>query len=270
MVTPPSGSEELSLAVRAVLAGIDEAGTGEDAADRRQARDLSGILARRHFYVAAPDRGGTSSFVRKGGVILHEPTVALLLPSDFPPLARRRPDFAGLRHVLVRFSFMLDHLPPRHAYESATLVVTLEAPSAVVRAQRPAWVTADVESVDSVTTEFSAALDGLVRLGGNRTQVTGTKYRAGRLPVVTAENRGRAGFGWKYQAQEGAPLLPRVEFTLAVVEMPRAVRELSGHLSAEAVIAAPRFGVLTSTRAAPAEPPVPFSLQLGEAGSVAG
>ena len=52
-------------------------------------------------------RGGAPSVVRKGGVYLHEPTAALLLPSDFPPLARRRPDFARLRHVLVRLSFML-------------------------------------------------------------------------------------------------------------------------------------------------------------------
>jgi hypothetical protein len=252
MVGGAPGSEELSAGVRALLAGMQD-------------EPSSAILARRYFLVEAANRDGTPGLVRKGGVYLHEPTVAVLLPADFPPLARRRPDFASLRHVLVRFSFMLDRLPPRHAYEFMRLVVTLDDPSAVVRAQRPAWVTADIESHDSVTTEFSAALDGLVRVGADRTRVTGTKHQTGCRPVITAENRGKSGFGWAYQAQEGAPLLPRVEFALAVVEMPRSVRELSGTISAEAMITEPQFGVLKSTRAAPAEPPAPFRMHLGDA-----
>ncbi len=117
--------------------------------------------------------------VRKGGVYLHEPTAALLLPSDFPPLARRRPDFARLRHVLVRLSFMLSPLPARHAYESARLIVTLDDPAAVVRAQRPEWVTAGTQSVDSVTTEFSAALTGLVQVGADRKRVSETRLGPG-------------------------------------------------------------------------------------------
>ncbi len=245
----PSGTERLSAEVLSVLTEPDATALG--------------LLARQAFFVPVPGRGDASSLSRVGGVILHEPTTALLLASDFPPLARRRPGFAGLRHVLVRFSFMLDRLPPRHAYQSARLIVSLATPSAVVRAQRPAWVTADLESTDSVTTEFSAALDHLGRLGADRKRVKGTTYRGGRLPVITAENRGPAGFGWWYQAQEGAPLLPRVEFALAVIEMPRAVSELSGTLSAEAVVMAPRFGVLTSARAMPSSPPAPFSLVLG-------
>jgi hypothetical protein len=264
MVSPPSGPEELSAAVRELLAGMHEGGATEDPADRPQGAAPE-VLGRRWFLVEAANRDGSPGMVAKGGVFLHEPTAALLLPSDFPPLARRRPGFASLRHVLVRFSFMLDRLPPRHAYQSARLIVTLDDPSAVVRAQRPAWVTADVESLDSVTTEFTAALSGLVRLGADRKRVTGTRYRAAP-PVVTAENRGKAGFGWSYQAQDGAPLLPRVEFTLAVVEMPVSAGELSGSLGAEAVISGPRFGVLNSARAMPSEPPVPFRLDLGGAG----
>jgi hypothetical protein len=215
------------------------------------------------FFVDAVSRADTPSLRRAGGIIVHGPTAALLLPSDFPPLARRRPDFARLRHILVRFSFMLDHLPPRHAYRSARLTVFLSTPSATVRAQRPTWVTANAESLDTVTTEFSAALDHLVRLGAGRTPVRGTKV-CGQLPTITAENRGPAGFGWWYQAQEGAPLFPRVEFALAVIELPREAHRLAGFLSAEAAVTAPRFGVLTSARALPAEPPVPFSLELGD------
>jgi hypothetical protein len=253
-------SPGLNDGLRKLLAGMsaDEV----DGTDLRQRRSFT----RRYFFVEGENRDGTPGLVHKGGVFLHDPTVALLLPSDFPPLSRRRPDFAGLRHVLVRFSFMLDRLPPRHAYESARLLVTLDDPSATVRAQRPSWVTADAESSDRVTTEFSAALDGMVRLGADRSRVTETRHLS-RLPVITAENRGRAGFGWTYRAQDGAPLLPRVEFALAVVELAGSRRELSGSLSAEAVITEPRFGVLRSTRAAPSEPPVPFRVPLSDPGA---
>jgi hypothetical protein len=48
---------------------------------------------------------------------------------------------------------MLDRLPPRHSYESARLIVTLDDPVAVVRAQRPAWVTTDSELHTTVSTE---------------------------------------------------------------------------------------------------------------------
>jgi hypothetical protein len=226
-------------------------------------KDPPDVLARSYFFVPAPNRGGGTGRTRVGGVFLHQPTVAILLPSDFPPLSRRRPGFADLRHVLVRFSFMLDRLPSRHAYRSATLVIALDHPAAIVRAQRPTRVTADAESTDSVTTEFSAALDGLARIGAERTKVKTATYRTGRLPVITAENRGQNGFGWHYEAQEGAPLLPRIEFTLAVIELPREATELSGRLVCEAVVDAPRLGILTTARAAPAEPPVPFRLPLG-------
>jgi hypothetical protein len=219
------------------------------------------VLARVHFFVPAADRGGRTGLARAGGVFLHQPTAAILFPSDFPPLSRRRPDFAGLRHVLVRFSFMLDRLPPRHTYQSASLLITLDHPDASVRAQRPAWVTAGSEPADGISMEFSAALDGLARRGTREMKLIGAE----RPPVITAENRGRIGFGWHYQAQKGIPLLPRIEFTLAVIELPRAVAELTGLLNSEAVIAAPRLGLVTAARAAPAQPPVPFRLPLGSA-----
>lgn len=230
--------------------------------DQQQQPDL---LARSYFFVPSASRGGGTGHTRVGGAFLHQPTAAILLPSDFPPLSRRRPEFADLRHVLVRFSFMLDRLPPRHTYHSATLLVMLDHQDAVVRTQRPAWVTAGAEPAASITTEFSAALDGLARLGAERSNARKTAYRTGQLPVITAENRGRAGFGWHYQAQEGAPLLPRVEFALAVIELPRQVCELSGQLSSEAVVAVPRLGILTTTRAVPAEPAVRFQLSLSPA-----
>lgn len=225
------------------------------------------VLARSSLYIPAPSRGGaTTGREQVGRVILHKPRVAVLLPSDFPPLSRRRPDFSGLRHVLVGFSFMLDRLPPRHSYESATVTVILDHPDAVVLAQRPSWVTADTQSSDSTTTEFSAALNGLARLGAQRTSVRETTHPASQLPVITAENRGPAGFGWHYQAQNGVPLFARVESTKAVIELPRAVGELTGSLSAEAVIAAPRYGVLMKSTAVPAAPPVQFRLPLGTTG----
>ncbi len=223
-------------------------------------QERADVLARVPFFVPAADRDGGTGRARAGGVFLHQPTAAILFPTDFPPLSRRRPGFADLRHVLVRFSFMLDRLPPRHVYQSASLMITLDHPDAVARTQRPDWVTARSEPTDAGTAEFAAALDGLIRRG-TRTRPSGARHP----PVIAAENRGRSGFGWHYQAQEGMPLLPRVEFALAVIELPGAVSELTGLLSGEAVVAAPRLGVIRVARAAPAQPAEPFRLALGPA-----
>jgi hypothetical protein len=227
--------------------------------------DQPRVLTRRYFYIPAPSRDGTvSARTQAGGVFVHEPTAAVLLPSDLPLLSQRRPDFASLWHVLVRFSFMLGRLPLKHAYVSATFTVTLDHPDAVVRLQRPLWgVPDEPESTDTVTTQFSAAVDSLAKLGAQRTRVKGTTWHGGQLPVVTAEKRDRGDFGWRYEARDGAPLVPRIEYALALIELPRGVTELSGHLNAEAMIEVPRLGVLRALRAVPGAPPVPFRLPLG-------
>jgi hypothetical protein len=167
--------------------------------------------------------------------------------------------------VLVRFGFMLDRLPPRHAYQSATITITLDDPDAEVLAQRPALVTADSEWSDSTTTEVSAALDRLAKIGAQRTRVTERGHRTS-LPVVTAENRGPAGFGWHYQAQDGAPLHPQLESARAVIELPRGAVELAGTIAAEAMVTFPRYGVITRSRAAPETAAARFALPLGTAG----
>lgn len=224
------------------------------------------ILARRRYYLPSPNRDGTDGGrVHAGGIVIHQPVVAILLPEDFPPLSRRRPDFAGLRHVLVRFSFMLDRLPPRHAYDSATVTVVLDHPGAVVLAQRPSLVTTESESSGSTTTEMSAALEGLARLGAQRTKTVQTTRRTS-LPLITAENRGPGGFGWHYQAQDGAPLLSHVESSRALIELPKGLTELSGTINSEAIVSFFRYGVFTRSKAMSPPPPVQFRLSLGTAG----
>jgi hypothetical protein len=223
------------------------------------------VLARREFFVPAPSRSSAlTGRERAGGVILHKPVAAVLFPTDFPPLSRRRPDFGGLRHLLVRFGFMLDRLPPQHAYDSATLAVTLDHSQATVLAQRPSLVTTQAAESDSSTVAMSAALDGLAKIGAQRTKTTQRTHTAVQ-PVITAENRGPAGFGWHYQAQGDVPLFPQIESALAVIELPRDVTELAGALSAEAVVSFHRFGVLTRSRTIPLAPAVPFRLALGPA-----
>jgi hypothetical protein len=228
--------------------------------DEKQPR----VISREYFYVPAPSRDGTATArERVGGVFIHIPTVAVLLPSDLPALSQRRPDLASLRHVLVRFSFMLDRLPARHAYKSVTFTVTLDHPDAVVRLMRPAWVTVGSESTSVVTTELSAAVDILAKLGAQRTTVKGVTRHGDQPPVVSAEKRTERDFGWRHEAREGAPLVPRIEYGRAVIELPRDVTELAGRLSAEAVIEVPRWGVLTASRTLPADSLVPFWLPLG-------
>jgi hypothetical protein len=227
--------------------------------------DRPNVLAQRYLYVPGPSRNGTSGArVQAACVYLHEPTAAVLLPSELPLLSQRRPDFPGLRHVLARFSFMPSRLPPRQSYTSITFSVTCADPDAVVRLQRPAWeATKDSETSDTVTTQLSATVESLAQLGAQRTRVRGTTRHSGQLPVITAEKRDRGDFGWRYEAREGAPLVPKIEYAVAWIELPRDATELSGHLSADAVIEVPRLGVLRALRAVPAAPPVPFRLPLG-------
>lgn len=225
------------------------------------------VLAQRYLYVPAPSRDGTSGARAQAAcVYLHEPIAAVLLPSELPLLSQRRPEFPGLRHVLARFSFMPSRLPPRQSYTSITFSVTFTNPDAVVRLQRPAWeATEGSQTTDTVTTQLSAAVDSLAQLGAQRTRVKGSTRHSDQLPVVTAEKRGRGDFGWRYEAREGAPLAPRIEYVMAWIELPRDSTELSGHLSAEAVIEMPRLGVLRALRAVPAAPPVPFRIPLSPA-----
>jgi hypothetical protein len=168
------------------------------------------VLAQRYLYVPAPSRDGTSGArVMTACIYLHEPTAAVMLPSELPLLSQRRPDIAGLRHVLVRFSFMASRLAPGQSYMSITFSVTCANRDAVVRLQRPAWeLTEDSETTDTVTTQLAAAVDSLAQVGAKRTRVMGTTRHSGQLPVITAEKRDRGDFGWRYEARDGAPLVP--------------------------------------------------------------
>lgn len=223
------------------------------------------VLARRNLYIPAPSRdGSTSARTHAGTVFLHEPTIAVLLPSELPLLTQRRPEFDSLRHVLARFSFMLGHLPPRHSYTAATLSIRLDHPDAAVRLQRPTWeASTGAETTDTVTTQYSAAVDAIAKLGAQRTRVVGTTRHSAQLPVVTAEKRSGRDFGWRYEAREGSPLAPRIEYAVAWIELPRGVTEISGELSVEATVEALRFGFLRKLRAVPGVLPLPFRCPLG-------
>jgi hypothetical protein len=221
------------------------------------------VLAHRGLYIEGTVRGGgTSGRERSGGIIVHKPAAAVLLPSDLPPLSWREPDFPSLRHVLVRFGFMLDRLPAGHGYESATLSISLDQPDAVVLAQHPSLVTTESETSGTRTTELSAMLNRFAKLGVQQTRVVQTTRRT-TLPLITPENRGADGFGWHYQAQDGAPLLPHPETVRALIELPREVSELTGAISGEALVTFHRYGVFTRSLAAPLAPAVRFRLPLG-------
>ena len=73
----------------------------------------------------------------------------------------------------------------------------------------------------------------------------------------------RPGIGGLYYANEPYVLRSNVKTRQFWIELPREATELSGRLVCEAVVDAPRLGILTTARAAPAEPPVPFRLPLG-------
>ena len=63
-----------------------------------------------------------------------------------------------------------------------------------------------------------------------------TLRRTERFPVTTTVNYGTDGFGWTFQPQDGAPLFAHEVITMAMVELPRGTRGLSGLFDTEALI----------------------------------
>jgi hypothetical protein len=257
MAQPPH-EVDLSAALAAIFEDADRAG------DEPQCSYAFGGLV---LQVEEPDRAGNPSrFVRAASVRFQEPVAAVVPPEILPPFTRLRPDLPRLRHVAVQVGFMLEEPSPGHSYVSVRLVVRLDTPGVAVRALQPVWSTVSSASENTMTTEFSSGVAGPVHVGLTRTRAGSTRSESVQRPVVAGEDRGQDGFGWKYQAQEGAPLLaPRCEAPRALLELPRQVRELRGTLDFEAFTRVKRCGKFEAVRATPEQPPVPFTLDLGDA-----
>lgn len=221
-------------------------------------------VAARDLFVSEPLLGDRSRFVQEGGVLLLKVDNYRVSAADFPAMAARRAGSGHRRLELLKFTFMLRELPAGRRYETVRVRILLH-PQPPLMLLRPHLAFTDSHATRGFSSEFRPMLTGLLRLGVRHTR-SGSVSRVDRLPVVTGVDEGPAGFGWTFQAQDGAPLVPQRTQTVVVVELPPDATGLDGTFDAEALVARRVAGIYEPRRALPRTPPAAFRVELPAAG----
>src|ERR1700676_5497475 len=213
-MTDPA-EEKLPADLRAFL--DDDSGADDSGAD----------LAYQELYVEEQVLGQTTSrFVSEGGVHFNSVQDYELTPENLPPMASQRRGLTDVRLELLKFRFTIDLLPPSRSYTSVSVRITLQPPATVLMLQ-PRLDTADTDLEKTSSSEFALEVARLVQVHLAQTHGK-TIRRTEQLPVMTALDLGPKGFGWTFEAREGAPLFPRTVITQAMIEVPRGTTTLSG------------------------------------------
>ena len=202
----------------------------------------------------------TSRFVKEGGVRFAGVRSYAITAASLDAMAVQQRGLADVQLELLKFWFMIDPLPPGRSYTSVSVRITL-CPPVPAFLLEPNLETAEADLEQTSTTEFGPEIARLLRmhLTASRGQ---TIRRTEKLPVTTAIDHGTEGFGWIFQAQDGAPLFPRQVVTTATVELPRGTRTLSGLFDTEALITRRVLGKLIERPAAPVDAATPFTVDL--------
>jgi hypothetical protein len=205
-------------------------------------------------------RGVASRFVKEGGVHFCGVQSYAISAGHLEPMAIQRRGLSNVQLELLKFIFMIDPLPPGRDYRSVTVRITLRPPAPAFLLQ-PNVETATTGLEKTVNAEFAAEVARLLQVhlagGGGR-----TIRRTEKLPVTTAINHGTEGFGWNFQPQDGAPLFAREVITMAMVELPRGMRQLSGLFDTEALISRKVLSTVIVRSAAPVNAATPFTIDL--------
>lgn len=227
--------------------------------------DADPDLASSELFVEEPVLGRTTSrFVKEGGVRLIRVTNYRITPEDLPELARRRPDLKQKSLVLVKFWLMFDELPTNRQYATIRIRISLAQPADVLLLD-PDLETSSAEAIRTSTSGFTPGIAKPLQLAMSRTRSESVR-RTETVPVATAVDHGSEGFGWTYQAQNGAPLLWRREITHALLELPAGTTEVAGLLEAEAQISRQLLGTVKTRRATPLNAAAPFLVSLRDDG----
>lgn len=205
-------------------------------------------------------RGGQSRFVNVGGVEFNRALPYHLRIEDLEPMARRREAVTSLRLELVKFSFTVLELPKGYAYEAVRIRIALD-PSYPLMLLRPRNDTTQAQRTSSLSKEVQPLLSRLMQLDLKYTSSTTVVVTESR-PVVTALDLNAAGFGWTYQAQNGAPISPGIKYAFAVLELPKDVGWISGTFDAEAVVTRRLGGLVGRRSIVPDQSPALFRIQL--------
>lgn len=218
-------------------------------------------LARQELFVEEQMLGkATSRFVKEGGVHFSGVRSYAITAANLEAMAVQQRGLAEVQLELLKFWFMIDPLPPGRSYTSVSVRITLRPPAPAFLLE-PNLETADSDLEQTSTTEFGPEIARPLRM--HLTQTRGhTIRRTEKLPVTTAIDHGTEGFGWTFQAQDGAPLFPHQVITTALVELPRGTRRLSGSFDTEALITRRVLGKLIERPAVPANAATPFTIDL--------
>ena len=202
----------------------------------------------------------TSRFVKEGGVQLAGVRSYAITAANLEAMAVQQRGLADVQLELLKFWFMIDPLPPGRSYTSVSVRITLRPPGPAFLLE-PDLETAERDLEQTSTTEFGPEIARVMRmhLTASRGQ---TIRRTEKLPVTTAIDHGTEGFGWTFQAQEGAPLFPHQVITSAMVELPRGTRTLYGLFDTEALITRRVLGKLIERPAGPVNAAIPFTVDL--------
>jgi hypothetical protein len=251
-LTSPLDNAEISAGLHAFLTdGAADSFAEEPVVDRalyvkRMTRDANGEPRPR--------------FVQQGGVRFHRATTYRLTADDLEPMAQRRDAYRRLRLELVKFAFTFRDLPAGRWYTTIRVRITL-IPQPPLLYLHPRLITAESQSTRSFSSEFNPGLVKLVQLELKRTSADSTT-RTEQQPIVTALDDGPEGFGWKYEARDGAPLFPRNEESIVVLELPPDTKTVVGAFDAEAVVSHKRLGRPVHSDALPSDAPAPILLDL--------
>ena len=202
----------------------------------------------------------TSRFVKEGGVRFCGVRSYVITAAHLDAMAVQWRGLPDVQLELLKFTFMIDLLPPSRQYTSVSVRITLRPPAPALLLE-PSLETAVTDLEKTFSVEFAAEIARLlqVHLAGSGGQ---TLRRTERFPVATAVNYGADGFGWTFQPQDGAPLFAHEVITMAMVELPRGTRELSGLFDTEALITRRVLAKLIERPAAPVNAASPFTVDL--------
>jgi hypothetical protein len=204
-----------------------------------------------------------SRFVGEGGVRFNSLQDYEVTPENLGAFAVKRRGLAEVQVELLKFRFTIDRLPPSRSYTSVTVRITLDPlPTALMFV--PDQETAKTEAEITSGSEFMLDAARLIQM--HLTETHGkTVRRTEQYPVVTALDLREKGFGWTFEARDGAPLFPRTVTAQALVEVPRGTKKLDGKFDSEALISRRLLGTSVTRRAAPVDSAEEFTVDLTRA-----
>lgn len=183
-----------------------------------------------------------------------------ITPEDLGPFEVKRRGLADVQAELLKFRFTIDRLPPGRSYTSVTVRITLD-PLPTVLMFAPDQETFKTELERTSGSEFTLDAARLIQMHLAATHGK-TVRRTEQYPVITALDLREEGFGWTFEAQDGAPLFPREVISLALIEVSRGTEKLSGKFDSEAMIRRRLLGASVTRRAASVDSNEKFIIDL--------